>query len=93
MLKTATAAVAIGFALAAAATPALAKHRAMHPGYNARAEAPASEATGDTSDAKGGRTGVLQECNKEASKFLEYTWGEFQSYQRRACMAEHGQPE
>ena len=91
MRKTATA-VAIGFALAAAATPALAKHRTMHPGYNARAEAP-SEAIGGMPDATGGRAGVLRECNKEASKFLEYTWGDFQSYQRRACMAEHGQPE
>jgi len=88
-LKTATAALVFGFAVAAAATPALAKHRAAsHPGYNARAEA-----IGGVGGPMEGRATVLRECNDQAGKFLEYTWGDFASYQRRACMAEHGQSE
>jgi hypothetical protein len=39
------------------------------------------------------RAEALRECNAVANKFAQYTWGNYQSDQLRACMAMHGQPE
>ena len=39
------------------------------------------------------RAKALQECNQQASKFLDYSWGDTQFDHYRACMADHGQPE
>jgi hypothetical protein len=39
------------------------------------------------------RAEALRECNAVANKFAQYTWGNYQSDQLRACMARHGQPE
>ena len=39
------------------------------------------------------RASVLRDCNKQASSFRDYTWGDQESDHYRACMAEHGQPE
>ena len=39
------------------------------------------------------RAAALQECNARAEKYLLHTWGNYQLYIYRACMAEHGQAE
>ena len=39
------------------------------------------------------RAQALRQCNAQANKFAQYTWGETQSDHLRACMARHGQPE
>ena len=35
----------------------------------------------------------LGKCDAKAGRFTDYAWGNYQSYQLRSCMAEHGQPE
>ena len=88
--KTAIAALAFGIAVAAATSPASARSRAAHPGYDARAQATSDmNAMSPGSD----RVKALQECNQQASKFLDYSWGDTQSDHYRACMADRGQPE
>ena len=88
--KTAIAALAFGIAVAAAVSPASARSRATHPGYDARAQA-----TSDMNEMSPGadRVRALQECNQQASKFLDYSWGDTQFDHYRACMADRGQPE
>jgi hypothetical protein len=88
--KTAIAALALGFAVAAAASPASARSRSAHPGYDARAQA-----TSNLNEMSLGadRVKALQECNQQASKFLDYSWGDTQFDHYRACMAERGQAE
>ena len=89
--KTAIAALAFGLAATAVvASPASASNRATHPGYDARAQA-----TGDVNGMSLGvdRTKALHECNQQASKFLDYSWGNTQFDHYRACMAGRGQPE
>ena len=39
------------------------------------------------------RAAALRECNARAEKYLLHTWGNYQLYIYRACMAEHGQVE
>jgi hypothetical protein len=90
--KNATIAVALGLTLMVVASPAMAKS-VHHHGYNARAqqiETGVGEGDGFVSR---DRAQALRQCNEAARKFLDYTWGDFQSYQMRACMSEHGQPE
>jgi hypothetical protein len=86
IIKTVIVGLAFGVAVAAATSPASARSRINHPGYDARAQA-----TGDVSSSV--RVKALQECNQQASKFLDYSWGDTQSDHYRACMAERGQPE
>ena len=82
----------LGLALAAAATPALAKHKTtMHPGYAARAQAMPGEAGGPITS--GPRANALRECNDKAAPLRDYTWGQEQDFSYRACMSQHGQPE
>ena len=93
--KNLTAALALGLAVAGAATPALAKNRVTPPGYDARAQAiPGQAIPGDFGDGMSGhRATALRECNDLASKFSQSTWGNVSSDQYRACMAEHGESE
>jgi hypothetical protein len=88
-LKTATTALAVALALASAASPALAKHRASRAGFNARAEAIGGERATDA----GARASALRQCNDQSSSLKEYTWGEEQDFKYRACMSQHGQIE
>jgi hypothetical protein len=39
------------------------------------------------------RAAAIHECNTRAEKYLLHTWGNYQLYIYRACMAEHGQVE
>ena len=90
--RTLSAALALGLALAAAATPALAKHKtAMHPGHAARAQAMPGAAGGPI--ITGPRANALRECNDKVAPFKDYTWGVDQDQRYRACMSQHGQPE
>jgi hypothetical protein len=84
--KISTLLLGVGVALAAA-SPALARNNAR-PGYDARAQAPA--AAGEISPH---RAQALRECNAASAKTLDYVWGDMQSDQLRACMAERGEVE
>lgn len=39
------------------------------------------------------RAAAIHECSTRASRYTEYSWGNMEFDQYRACMAEHGQPE
>lgn len=39
------------------------------------------------------RAAAIRECNALASPYTLYTWGNWQLYLYRACMAKHGQIE
>jgi hypothetical protein len=41
----------------------------------------------------GARAQALQQCNKDAGKFKQYTWGDTEIATYRACMTKHGQQE
>ena len=81
--------LALSLVAATAAQPALGKDRmqdrSSRAGFEARAEAIASELAT--------RADAIRECNNDAAKFPEYSWGnhEFDTY--RACMAQKGQAE
>jgi len=83
-----TIAMALGLALGLAATPALARS-SMRAGYDARAEVPA----GDIGGISAHRAQALRQCNERSAKKVEYTWGDTQSDEIRACMAQHGEGE
>jgi len=85
----ATAALALGLAVAATAMPALAKSRATHPGHAARAQAIEGVIDGVSPD----RARALRECNDRVASFRDYAWGVTQIELYRSCMAQHGQPE
>jgi len=85
-IRHSTAALALGFALAATATPTLAKSRAGHSGQ-ARAQAQTIE--GVSPD----RARALRECSAVAAPYKEITWNNWEFDLYRSCMAQHGQPE
>ena len=88
--KTVTAALALGLAVTAAATPAPAAQRIHHPGYAARAQA----IPGDSGDGVSShRAAAIRACNEQGDKYLQYVWGNVSSDVYRACMAEHGEAE
>jgi hypothetical protein len=39
------------------------------------------------------RAAALRECNRQASKYPDYLWGDFEIDVYRACMTERGQQE
>jgi hypothetical protein len=39
------------------------------------------------------RAQALRECNVQAGKYKQYTWGDTEITTYRACMAQHGQQE
>ena len=41
----------------------------------------------------GARAQALRQCNAQAGKMSQYTWGDHQIDSYRACMAQHGQQE
>jgi len=85
--KNPTLLLALGVALVSAA-PAMARRGAAHPGYEARAQAPAA-----ADEISPHRAQALRECNAASAKTLDYVWGDMQSDQIRACMARHGEVE
>jgi len=44
-------------------------------------------------DTSAARTAAIHACSAVAGRYTEYTWGNMEIYQYRACMAEHGQKE
>jgi hypothetical protein len=89
MLNVRTGATLLALALAVAATPALARQHARHPGHEARAQA----LDPDEGVVSPGRESALRECSALANKFVQKDWGWMQGQQERACMVEHGQME
>jgi hypothetical protein len=90
-LKIVTAVLTLGFAMAIA-TPVQAKsHAPRHPGYHSQAQVIGVDTGAE--GVSGDRAQALRECEAKAGRFTDYAWGNYQSYQLRACMAEHGQPE
>jgi hypothetical protein len=90
MILTKTAIAVLTLVLAAVASPASARSRAAHPGYDARAQAIGD---GNGMSISAVRAKALEECNQEASKFVDYNWGITELDRYRVCMAERGQPE
>jgi hypothetical protein len=88
--NTVTLAVTLGLATAFAASPALAKKREPA-GYSARAEAIGPDTGGLTMS--GARAAAIRDCNEKAASLRDYTWGDQQSDQYRACMAQRGEQE
>jgi hypothetical protein len=80
-----TSALVLGLALAATATPTLAKSRAAHSGQAARAQA--------VEGVSPERARALRECSALAAPFKEITWNNWEIDLYRSCMAQHGQPE
>jgi hypothetical protein len=39
------------------------------------------------------RAQALKDCNAQAGKYIEHTWGDVEIYTYRSCMAKHGQQE
>jgi hypothetical protein len=48
---------------------------------------------GQSADVNVARAAAIRECNVLASPYLIYTWGNWQIYIYRECMAKHGQIE
>jgi hypothetical protein len=99
--KNAAAALALGFAVAAAASPAMAaqKNRA-HPGHAANAAAQRGfSANAQATDSVGGATmnkdrdAAIRECSGKANSMSQISWGSMQGGMFRTCMAGHGQME
>jgi hypothetical protein len=95
--RNAIAAVALGLALAAAASPVLAKERAYRtgqPGHAARAQAIGGEIgeIGESGMSRQ-RTNAIRTCNERANRYPQHTEGNMQSPAYRVCMMEHGEIE
>jgi hypothetical protein len=81
--------LAAAIAVATASSPALAaSYHKKRAGFNAYG------ATQDAMEAMSpDRAQALRDCNGQAARFLEYTWGVQASQIYRSCMTQHGQPE
>jgi len=44
-------------------------------------------------DASRGRAAAIHACSAQGARYSEYTWGDLEFQQYRACMAQHGQVE
>jgi hypothetical protein len=53
----------------------------------------ASSAFAQSTDISPARAAAIRECNALANPYGLATWGNWQLYIYRACMAAHGQPE
>jgi hypothetical protein len=87
-VRTGVAALALVLAVAGAATPALARHRAHHPASEARAQALDPGDAMMTPD----RERALHECSDASNRFIERDWGVQQDERMASCMMQHGQP-
>jgi hypothetical protein len=84
------AALALALAVAATASPVLAKSGAAHRGLAARAQA--IEAVSDEG-VSAGRARALRECNARISSFKGHTQMITPLSMYRSCMHERGEPE
>jgi hypothetical protein len=50
-----------------------------------------AQPNGDRTNA--GRAAAIRECNRAATKYPEYLWGDFEIQVYRSCMAQRGQHE
>jgi hypothetical protein len=88
-VQTAGAVLALALAVAATATPVLAKNSAAHRGSEARAQA--IEAMDEGVSAA--RARALRECSGRISSFKGYNQMSTPTFMYRSCMEEHGEPE
>jgi len=49
--------------------------------------------SGDGKNLSAARATSIRECSTAAAAYREYTWGDMEIQQYRACMAQHGQAE
>ena len=93
--KTTLRAIALGFAVAASVSPALASTQGHHAEHrrHANPDAFSSAYNGGGYPISAARAAALRQCTALESQYPEYLWGiqEYQIY--RACMAEHGEVE
>jgi hypothetical protein len=95
--RTVAATLAVGFVVAAAASPSVAAStkRAVHPGHAARAQAGGAGAARARGAGDGSMTSqreqALRECSERANKLVQRDWGVMQNTTMNACMTEHGQ--
>jgi hypothetical protein len=92
-------AIALGLAVAASVSPALANthpHHAQHAEHRHPAgyyDIPSSANNGGGYPITAARADALRECTAVESQYPEYEWGVQEYTIYRACMAEHGQME
>ena len=92
--RNAVGALALGFVVAAGATPALAQSKASNPkpGHAARAQASPGDA-GTPGGMSLEREQAIRDCSGKANAYGQTTWGMTQGAHYRSCMMQHGQPE
>jgi hypothetical protein len=88
--RNAAAAALLGLAVAAAASPALAKERGArnNPGHAARAQAVGPVGENGMSQH---RANALRKCNESANRYSQHTYGNMQSYAYWSCMMQEGE--
>jgi len=67
------------------------RHRAVTSPYQASAAATSFGMPGSVMTAS--RSAAVRECSILAAPYREYTWGNFEIYEYRSCMAQRGQVE
>jgi hypothetical protein len=67
------------------------RHRAAHSPYKAFGAVTPFGSPASVRNAS--RDTAIRECSALAARYSEYTWGNFEIYQYRSCMAQHGQVE
>ncbi len=92
MIKSPIFIAALGIALTMASAPALAKSRAAHPGYAARAQATES-VIGEGISVSLQRAQALRECSQLAEPVKVYSLVQNNSAVYRNCMYRHGEQE
>ena len=90
-LSTLTAGLVLGL-IVTSAVPAFAGSRHVVPGHNARAQV-IEQSIGGDGIVSPDRARALRECNEQAGKYLDYTWGVRSSDIYRACMDGRGEVE
>jgi len=87
-------AVLVGATLAAlSAIPASAQFFGPPPSYSYGAVTPFDDRGVSGTGTSGGRAAAIHACSARATRYNEYTWGDMEFQQYRACMAQHGQVE
>jgi hypothetical protein len=96
-LKSAAAALILGFAVAGAvASPAPAQtsqERTLRPTVTQPGHPARAQAGGEFGGITQRRADAIRACSARANRYLQHTYGNMQSYAYRSCMMEHGEPD
>ena len=90
-LSSITAGLVLGLVVTSA-VPAFAASRHAVPGHNARAQV-IEQSIGGDGLVSPERAHALRDCNEQARKYLDYTWGVRGSDIYRSCMTGRGEVE